>query len=80
MAQKLILCEGMVNSDLLQTEPLATHIADGYEVSSVSGFATQDNRALAFVLLAEPATETETDDETPAEETPAETPSGRNNN
>lgn len=62
MAQKLILCEGTFGSDVLEHEPLAGIIAAGYEVASVSGFSTIDNRAMCYVLLAEPASTDESDD------------------
>lgn len=73
MAQKLILCEATVGSDLLQGHPLAEHIANGYEVTSVSGYTTRDNRHMALVLLSEPASRNTEDDTEPSEETtPAE--------
>lgn len=54
MAQKIIICEGEVGKDLLQSQPLASCIADGFEVTSVSGYSTRDNRQMCIVLLSEP--------------------------
>ena len=54
MAQKLVLINGVVNGDALNHEPLKGIIEDGYEVASISGFVTQDNNPMCFVLLAEP--------------------------
>jgi hypothetical protein len=53
MAQKLILCEGAIGEDLLATGPLAAAIADGFEVTSVSGYSARDNRHIVAVLLKE---------------------------
>ena len=72
MAQKLIICEGKVGEDLLQSQPLAGIIAEGYEVSAISGYSTVDNRQMCTVLLAEPATTTTTETAT-TEETNGET-------
>lgn len=67
MAQKLILCEGMVNEDVLSNPKVAAAIAGGMVVSSANGFATPDNKYMCLVLLSEPAAEPEV--ETPAAET-----------
>ena len=56
MAQKLFICEGEIGEDLLQRQPLAGCIADGYTVTSVSGYSTRDNRQMCVVLMAEPET------------------------
>lgn len=53
MAQKLILAEGIVNDDLLAHQPFAGYIANGYEVTSIDGFSSQNNKQMAYVLLAE---------------------------
>lgn len=71
MAQKLIICEGSVGEDLLQTAPLASAIADGYEVVSASGYSSKDNRQMCVVLLAEPAETTTTSE---SENTEGDTP------
>ena len=57
MAQKLILCEGMVNEDVLSNPKVAAAIAGGMVVSSANGFATPDNKYMCLVLLSEPAAE-----------------------
>ena len=57
MAQKLILCEASVGQDILQYGPVASAIAEGYEVSDVSCYSTRDNRDMCAVLLAEAAAE-----------------------
>ena len=57
MAQKLILCECSVGTDILQSPLLADHIANGYEVTSVSGYSSRDNRHMVHVLLSEPASD-----------------------
>ena len=67
MAQKLILCEGMVNEDVLSNPKVAAAIAGGMVVSSANGFATPDNKYMCIVLLSEPVAEPEV--ETPAAET-----------
>ena len=54
MAQKIIICEGEIGIDLLQRPPLAGCIADGLEVTQVSGYSTRDNRQMCVVLLSEP--------------------------
>lgn len=54
MAQKLVLCECNIGTDILQSHPLAEYIADGYEVKSVSGYLTRDNRHMSLVVLSEP--------------------------
>ena len=59
MAQKLFICEGEIGEDLLQRQPLAGCIADGYTVTSVSGYSTRDNRQMCVVLMAEPETQDE---------------------
>lgn len=64
MAQKLVLCECNIGTDILQSHPLADIIADGYEVTSVSGYSTRDNRHMSLVLLSEPATTTSSEDNT----------------
>lgn len=66
MAQKIIICEGVVGKDLLESHPLAECIAAGYEVTQVSGYSARDNRQMCVVLLSEPAAQTE--------ETPEDTP------
>lgn len=53
MAQKLILIEGIINKDALNHEPLARELAEGFEVSAISGFSTQDNKHMCYVLLKE---------------------------
>lgn len=71
MAQKLILCEAATNVDILASSPaVAVCLADGFTVSSVSGYTSRDNRNMCFVLLTK--TEVETTTETPTEETPTE--------
>ena len=71
MAQKLILCEAATNVDVLASSPaIASCLADGFTVSSVSGYTSRDNRNMCFVLLTK--TEVETTTETPTEETPTE--------
>ena len=74
MVQKLILCEGMVGTDVLQYEPIAGYLEEGLEVSSVSGFSTTDNRLMCLVLLSEPAAEETTPaaEDTPADNTQTE--------
>ena len=67
MAQKLIICEGKVGEDLLQSQPLAGIIAGGYEVTAISGYSTVDNRQMCTVLLAEPATTTSSETDTTEE-------------
>ena len=69
MAQKLILCEGMVNEDVLSNPKIAAAIAGGMEVSSANGFATPDNRYMCLVLLSEPAAEEPAAETTPAADT-----------
>lgn len=54
MAQKLILCECNIGSDLLEHSPLSGYIADGYEVKSASGYSARDNRHMSLVLLTSP--------------------------
>lgn len=63
MAQKIIICEGKVGEDLLHSQPLAGIIAEGYEVTAISGYSTVDNRHMCTVLLAEPATTTSSEAE-----------------
>lgn len=53
--QKLILCEGLVNDNLLEHAPLAALVNDGYEVVSVDGFTSIDNRQMCYALLNKPA-------------------------
>lgn len=60
MAQKIFICEGMLGTDLLQSQPLAAAIAGGYEVAQVSGFCMRDNRPMVAVLMSEPAAQQET--------------------
>ena len=43
----------MVNSDILQHQPLADCVKNGYEVTSVSGFSTPDNKNMCLVLLSD---------------------------
>lgn len=57
MAQKVFICEGDIGTDILQRQPLAGCIADGYVVTSVSGYSTRDNRQMCVVLLSEPTTQ-----------------------
>ena len=64
MAQKLVLCECNIGTDILQSHPLADIIADGYEVTSVSGYSTRDNRHMSLVLLSEPAATSTSEDNT----------------
>ena len=53
--QKLILCEGLMNDNLLEHAPLAALVNDGYEVISVDGFTSKDNRQMCYALLNKPA-------------------------
>ena len=55
MAQKIIICEGAIGEDLLLSQPLAGLVADGYEVTQVSGFSARDNKLLCAVFMSEPA-------------------------
>lgn len=57
MAQKIILFEGYAGGDLLACEPLAGLLSSGYEVSSVSGFTSLDNRPMCIALLDTPTKE-----------------------
>lgn len=52
MAQKVILVEATIGTDLLENEPL-TGLADSYDVTSVSGFTTKDNQNMCLVTLSE---------------------------
>ena len=54
MAQKLVLCECSVGTDILQSQPLASYLAEGYEVVSAKGYSARDNRNMSLVLLEEP--------------------------
>lgn len=54
MAQKLILCEGRIGNDLLNDAAIAAAVAGGYEVTSASGFTTQDNKLVCAVTLTKP--------------------------
>lgn len=72
MAQKLILCEGMVNEDVLSNPKVAAAIAGGMEVSSANGFATPDNKYMCLVLLSEPAAEPAAETTTTTETTETE--------
>lgn len=70
MAQKLILCEAATNVDILASSPaIATCLADGFTVSSVSGFTSRDNRNMCFVLLTKTEVAPATEETTPAAET-----------
>jgi len=51
MAQKIILCEGRVGNDALMNVAVAKAIGEGFEVTAISGFCTQDNKPMCFVLL-----------------------------
>ena len=62
MAQRVIFCEAAIGVDLLQQQPLAGYIADGYEVAQVSGFSARDNKLMCVVLLSEPAEQTDNND------------------
>ena len=71
MAQKIIICEGEIGTDLLQSQPLAGCIADGFEVTQVSGYSARDNRQMCVVLLSEPTVQTvESNTEPQGETTP----------
>ena len=59
MTQKVILCELAEGKDLLESSPVAALIANGYEVTGVSGFSTKDNRNMSYVLLTKPDAEQE---------------------
>ena len=72
MAQKLILCEAATNVDILASSPaVAACLADGFTVSSVSGYTSRDNRnmCLCFVLLTKTEVAPATEETTPAAET-----------
>jgi hypothetical protein len=62
--QKIIICEGETGKDLTQSQPLAGLIADGFEVSQVSGFSTNDNRHMCVVLLSKTETQPSDEDDT----------------
>ena len=68
MAQRVIFCEAAIGVDLLQQQPLAGYIADGYEVAQVSGFSARDNKLMCVVLLSEPAELAEQTDNNDAEQ------------
>lgn len=53
MAQKLVLCEASAGKDILEQHPLADIISQGYEVVSISGYSSKDNRHMCLVGLAE---------------------------
>ena len=53
MTQKIILCEVMPNADILEIPVFASVIADGYDVTSVSGYSTNDNRHMCLVTFTE---------------------------
>ena len=53
MTQKIILCEVMPNADILEIPVVASVIADGYDVTSVSGYSTNDNRHMCLVTFTE---------------------------
>ena len=76
MAQKLILCEGMVNEDVLSNPKVAAAIAGGMVVSSANGFATPNNKYMCLVLLSEAAAEPAAETTPTAETTPAAETSG----
>lgn len=50
MAQKLILCEGKYNRNILTNDKLAAYLAAGYEVTTVSGF-TIATKPACYILL-----------------------------
>lgn len=62
--QKIIICEGGTGKDLTQSQPLAEYIADGFEVSQVSGYSTNDNRQMCIVLLSKTETQPSDEDDT----------------
>lgn len=55
MAQKLILCEGVFGKDLTKYPPLAKAIAEGYEITGVSGIVDNSNKPMCYVKLDTPA-------------------------
>lgn len=55
MAQKLILCEGMYGKDLAQYPPLAEALAEGYEITGVSGVVDNSNKPMCYVKLDTPS-------------------------
>jgi hypothetical protein len=66
--QKIIICEGGTGKDLTQSQPLAGLIADGFEVSQVSGYSTNDNRQMCVVLLSKTETQPSDEDDTEPQE------------
>lgn len=66
--QKIIICEGETGKDLTQSQPLAGLIADGFEVSQVSGYSTNDNRQMCVVLLSKTETQPSDEDDTEPQE------------
>ena len=62
--QKIIICEGETGKDLTQSQSLAGLIADGFEVSQVSGYSTNNNRQMCIVLLSKTETQPSDEDDT----------------
>lgn len=54
MKQKLILCEGRIGNDALNDPTIAAALAAGFEVTNISGFCSQDNKAMCYVTLTQP--------------------------
>lgn len=52
MAQKAYIIEGISGKDILEHEPIASQIAEGFQVSSINAF-NKDGKSMCLVLLSD---------------------------